>query len=368
MQILVDARLLSRGGNSGVEEYTRGLLNELFLQGKNHDFTLFYNGLNKVPLEPQLSMSGLANVKVLDMKVPNKLFDLSSRFLSYPSIDGMVKTDLVFSPHFNILAWKDAPRVMTIPDLSFIHHPQFFSWRHRFWHWLQNIKRQAALSDKIVAVSEFTKSDIVNLLGVSSERVSVIYPGISKVFHPSSAQAAARPYILYLGTIEPRKNIGLLIRAFNILKQEARFRDWQLVIAGRLGWLFDQVLREAKISPFSADIIFRGAVTNEERVSLYNLAKVFVYPSFFEGFGFPPLEAQASGCPAIVSDRTSLPEVLGDTALHVDPWKPGDLADSIRKLSEDGALRSRLVASGIENAKRFDWTNSAEQTLKLFNG
>lgn len=352
-----------------MEEYTRGLLSELFRQGKGDVFTLFYNGLNKAPLDSQLPIVGQDNVRVLDLKIPNKILDFSSRFLSYPSVNKLTSADLVFSPHFNILAWQGTRRVVTIPDLSFIHHPQFFSWRHRFWHWLQNVKRQAELSDKIVTVSEFTKSDIVDLLGVASEKVSVIYPGISERFHPAARITGSplRPYILYLGTIEPRKNIGLLIRAFNVFKKDPNFKDWQLVIAGRLGWLFDQVLREAKTSPFSDDIIFRGAVTSEERVSLYNLAKVFVYPSFFEGFGFPPLEAQASGCPVIVANRTSLPEVLGDSALYIDPWRVTDLADAIRRLAGDSGLQSKLAEAGIANAKKFDWRISAGQTLKLFH-
>ncbi len=370
MDVLIDVRLLSRGGNSGVEEYTRGLLGELFKQGKSDSFTLFYNGLHKVDLGSQLPLAGQDNIRVLDLKIPNKIFDLSSGFFKFPAINRLAKTDLVFSPHFNALAPGRVPRVITIPDLSFIHHPQFFSLRQKFWHWLQNIKRQAREADKIITVSEFTKSDIVNLLGVVPEKVSVIYPGISSEFRPSHESQATsfdKPYLLYLGTIEPRKNVNLLIRAFNVLKRELRFADWQLVIAGRLGWLYDQTLKEAKHSPFAADIIFRGGVASRERVSLYNQAKAFIYPSFFEGFGFPPLEAQASGCPVIVSDRTSLPEVLGDSALYVNPWKVEELATAIWELAADTGLRAKLVTAGLENAKKFDWQNSARQTLKIFH-
>ncbi len=376
MNVLVDVRLLSKGGNSGVEEYTRGLLGELFAQDQADSFTLFYNGLRKADLRSQLPLIGRDNVRVLDMKIPNKLFDASSRFLHFPPINRLTSPDLIFSPHFNLLAWRSTRRIITIPDLSFLHYPRFFSLRQRFWHWLQNIQKQAKAADKVITVSEFTKSDIVDLFGIAPEKVSVIYPGISKIFtpersavpgRPSAIDLRARPYILYLGTIEPRKNIDLLIRAFNIIKADPGFRDWQLVIAGRLGWLYGQVLKEAKNSPYAADIIFRGGVESGERVSLYNSAKVFVYPSFFEGFGFPPLEAQASGCPVIVSDRTSLPEVLGDSALYVDPWKAGDLADQIRRLSGDERLSAELVARGVANAGRFDWKDSAAATIKLFH-
>lgn len=351
-----------------MEEYTRGLLGELLKQDRVDRFTLFYNGLHKVDLTSQLPSAGGGNMRLLDWHIPNKLFDVSSRLFSWPAIDRLEKADLIYSPHFNLLAWRDARRVITIPDLSFLHHPQFFSRRQRFWHWLQDIKRQANAADKIITVSEFTKGDIVNLFGIDPVKISVIYPGISKMFFASPPPSAiGRPYILYLGTIEPRKNINLLIRAFNIVKMDPDFRDWQLVIAGRLGWLYDQVLKEAKNSPYAADIIFRGGVESGERVSLYNSAKVFVYPSFFEGFGFPPLEAQASGCPVIVAERTSLPEVLGDSALYTDPWKAADLAEQIRKLSLDGQLRSDLVSRGKANAGKFDWRDSGAATIKLFH-
>src|SRR3989344_8002101 len=332
MQILADIRLLGRGGVSGIEEYTRNLLTSLLTADKSNSYTLFYNGLRSKPLNFQ--------TKIINWRIPNKLFDMSARFLGWPAIDKIVKTDLVFSPHFNVLKTAKAPRIVTFHDLSFLHHPYFFSRRQRFWHWLQGIKEQARRADKIIAVSEFTKSDLVNLLGVPTEKIQVIYSGISEEFrktpiphtlNPCLPAGRARPYILYLGTLEPRKNVTAIIRAFNILKTDPSFRDWQLVIAGRPGWLFKNILKEAKLSVWSDDIVFKGAVSGDERVLLYNLARGFVFPSFFEGFGFPPLEAQACGCPTVVADRTSLPEILADSALLVNPWKVEDLAGAIKK-------------------------------------
>ncbi len=121
------------------------------------------------------------------------------------------------------------------------------------------------------------------------------------------------------------------------------------------------------MSVWRDDIIFRGAVSGDERVLLYNLARVFVYPSFFEGFGFPPLEAQACGCPTVAADRTSLPEILGDSALLVNPWKVEDLAGAIKKAATDERERKRLIKNGLENARRFSWEKTAKQTLELFN-
>lgn len=369
MQILFDVRLLGRGGTSGIEEYSRNLLHALLALDKTNQYTLFYNGLRKKPLN--------LNLPEVDWHLPNKLLDFSARFLDFPRIDNYVKTDLIFSPHFNILSVDKTPRVITFHDLSFLHHPDFFSWKQKFWHWLQNIKKQAQQAERIIAVSEFTKGDLVNLLGIPPEKISVIYSGISEEFCKIASGSAlamtagetrndGRPYILYLGTLEPRKNVPAIIRAFNLLKQKPVFNDWQLVIAGRPGWLFNSIVKEAAASPYGEDIIFRGAVNSEERVSLYNLARVFVYPSFFEGFGFPPLEAQASGCPVVVSDRASLPEIVGESALLVNPWKIEDLASAIEQAAINDQLRGKLIKMGQENVKRFVWSKAAKETLEVF--
>ena len=352
MQILADIRLLGRGGASGIEEYTKNLLRALLAADQKNTYTLFYNGFKKFSISnfqfPRLfedearsdgHRSGNFQTKVIDWRRPNKIFDFSARFLNFPKIDRFIKTDLVFSPHFNVLKTAKAPRVITFHDLSFLHHPYFFSQKQRFWHWLQGIKEQARAADKIIAVSEFTKQDLVDFFQILPEKISVIYSGIADEFQKlrscDDLRIAGRPFILYLGTLEPRKNVTAIIRAFNILKADPNFRDWQLVIAGRPGWLFKNILKEAGLSAWRDDIIFKGAVSGDERVLLYNLARVFVYPSFFEGFGFPPLEAQACGCPTVAADRTSLPEILRDSALLVNPWKVEDLAGAIKTAATD---------------------------------
>lgn len=362
MRILADVRLLSRGGTSGIEEYTRNLLQAVFTADKKNEYALLYNGFRKVPLDIPAS-------EVIDWRIPNKLLDLSSRFLNRPAVDRLTRADLVFSPHFNALVTARAPRVVTFHDLSFLHHPYFFSVKQRFWHWLQGIKSQAVKAAHIIAVSEFTKSDLVNFFGVLPEKISVVHSGISGQFRPlglDPKKNGVRPYFLYLGTLEPRKNVPAIIRAFNILKSDGAFADWQLVIAGKPGWLYKNIHNEASSSLHRDDIVFAGQVKPEERVLLYNLAKVFVYPSFFEGFGFPPVEAQASGCPVVASNRTSLPEVLGDSALLVDPWKVGELASAMREAALNQAVRARLIEAGRKNAARFAWTKAADETLKIF--
>ena len=362
MKILIDARVLAKGVNSGIEEYTRNITAEILKIDKVNSYDLFYNGFKKQPLD-------IARGGIIDTHVPNKIFDAASRFLNWPKIDRLAKADVIFSPHFNILAVDKAPRVITFHDLSFAHHPYFFSRRQRFWHWLQDARRQAEQAAKIIAVSEFTKSDLVTLWNTPPEKIEVFSSGISEDLTVASP-AICHPlisnrYFLYLGTIEPRKNLIAIIRAFNLLKTRRDFKESKLIIAGRRGWLYDKILREAANSPFNKEIIFWGPVDASQKRELYRQASVFVFPSFFEGFGFPPLEAQACGCPVVASDRTSLPEILGKSAILVNPWKIDQLADAI--IAAAGASGEKLRVAGRENIKRFSWEQAARQTIKVLN-
>jgi glycosyltransferase involved in cell wall biosynthesis len=311
-------------------------------------------------------------------RIPNQLFDLSSRFLNVPAVDSYIKSDIVFSPHFNILHTRRTPRVVTFHDLSFLHHPDFFRARQNFWHWRQAYAEQARNASRIIAVSEFTKSDLVEKLHIPEEKIRVIYSGIDERLRrvPQSdteyqdfirAHSLDFPFILYLGTLEPRKNVEALVRAFSLLKQKQSFRDYRLIIAGRPGWLYGRTKRAAQTSPYRDHIIFWGEVLFNHKIFLYNLASAFVYPSFFEGFGFPPLEAQRCGTPVIVSDRTSLPEILTDSALYVNPWDVRALTEHLALLLIDDTLRHSLIKKGLTNSARFSWTRTTDATLALFN-
>lgn len=367
MRILVDVRLLAKGGRSGIEEYTHNLLHSLLTIDRDNDYILFYNGFRKQPLKSFELQD--TRFKIIDWKIPNKILDAAARFLAWPKLDAFIKTDLIFSPHFNILAPTKVPRVITFHDLSFVHHPRFFSQKQRWWHWFQNIKTQAMRADRIIAVSQFTKNDLVNTFGLPPEKISVIYSGIADEFKPSPTYPISNtkyqtPYILYLGTLEPRKNIRAIIRAFNIVKNDKNFADFKLVLAGRPGWLYDAILKEIADSPYRKDIVLPGQIEPANRPQLYARASVFVYPSFFEGFGFPPLEAQACGCPVIVSNRGSLPEIIGNSGQIVEPWAIEAIADAIKKITGDPQLRQNFVVRGLQNAKRFSWPDAARQTLK----
>ncbi|PIR87934.1 MAG: hypothetical protein COU10_01870 [Candidatus Harrisonbacteria bacterium CG10_big_fil_rev_8_21_14_0_10_45_28] len=375
MNIGVDIRLLARGRAAGIPGYTRELLNYFFSRDDDNSYQLFYNAFSKEPLPSDWLNN--ARVSVVDRKLPNRLLDFSARLFKTPRIEYFLpEAELIFSPHFNSLATK-RPRIITFHDLSFLQFPSFFSRKQLAWHWLQDYRRQAREADGIIAVSEFTKSDLVNLLDVDSKKIRVIPLGVSSEFFPSAGSSASvltvkqkyhldKPFLLYLGALEARKNVVAIIQAFSVVSKMKKLSDFNLVLAGRPGFGSKKIFKEAKESGVSDRIIFLHNVLDSERPALYSLARTFIYPSFFEGFGFPPLEAQAAQTPVIGADRTSLVEVLIGSALLVDPWRVGELADAIVALETDSGLRAKIIKAGNENAELFTWSSAANKTLEFF--
>lgn len=367
MKILIDGRLLTRGGQSGVEEYTRQMITNLLATDRRNQYLLFCNSFRHGHKRFSAALNS-RRCKFINWRLPNNLLMLINKFTNLVAVDKLTATDLIYSPHIDIVKSAKAPRIMTIHDLSFIHYPYFFNKKYLLWHWLQNIKNQANQAAKIITVSQYTKADIIETLQISPDKIEVIYPGISdlKIKLPANKNSVKnlQPYILYLGTIEPRKNISTAIKAFELIKTKKEFANLKLVIAGKFGWLYKDIVSTYKKSHFRKNIIFLGEVTNEQKTFLYTNAEVFVYPSFFEGFGFPPLEAQSLGCPVIASRRSSLPEILGESAILLDPWRASDWADNLSQLLTNHSQRNLLISRGFANCQKFNWEKSA-RSLKL---
>ncbi len=374
MKIILDARVLGHGTASGISGYTYNLYNHLLTNSPEHEFVLYYSGLRKREL-PSAWLS-LPNVSIRQINTPNKLLDLSMRTIGLPMIERKTKADIIFSPHFNILTTEHTPRVITIHDISFIHRSDFFSPRQMFWHWLQNYREQIHRAKHIITVSEFTKNDLVQTLHIAPEKISVVYSGIDpslrkldtnnhELISFQKKYELTAPYLLYLGAFEPRKNIDSLIQAFAILKKNPDFADYKLVLVGKPGWHANKLVKQAHATKYKNDILFLTNITDHERIFVYNGARVFIYPSFFEGFGFPPIEAQACGVPVIYGDRAALPEIISSSGIAIDPWKVSRLAQTIIKLDTTRELRDQLIQSGLTNCKRFNWNTAAKQTLNI---
>ena len=369
MTIGIDLRILARDANTGVEEYAKKLLSFLIPLDENIKYKIFYNAFRKQPFEYEWAKC--RNVELIERSIPNKFLEVFSRF-GFPKIDKLVDgCDILFQPHFLPAALsKGVKRIVTFHDLSFERYPEFFSRRQRFWHKRINPKMQARQADRIIVISESTKSDLIDLYGIAPDKIRVIYSGVSfpknivEIEKKSCVEKYDLPdnFILFLGTLEPRKNVLGVVKAFEVLKNAGR-PDLKLVIVGGRGWLYRELFDYVGVSKHKNDIIFLGRVLNEEKEILYSLAKVFVFPSFFEGFGFPPLEAMICGTPVVTSNTSSLPEVAGDSALTVNPQRVDEIAGAIKVLLDDNGLRSVMIEKGRKRARQFSWQKCAEETL-----
>ncbi len=268
------------------------------------------------------------------------------------------------------------PFVVSIHDLSFEHLPETFKWRSRN-QLKATVRRSARNAARVIALSEHAKRDIIETYAIAPDRIRSIPLAASHRFRPVTdadelkrvrqTYAIEGEYILSVGAIQPRKNLRRLIEAYARLRWTRPEGNLpKLVVAGKCAWLFEETLRSIKELQVTESVILTGYVPENDLPALYSGALCFVYPSYFEGFGLPPLEAMKCGAPVITGDRTSLPEVVGDAGLMVDPFDVDALAAAISTLISDSALRAKLIAKGLERARLFDWKETARQTLTVY--
>jgi glycosyltransferase involved in cell wall biosynthesis len=269
----------------------------------------------------------------------------------------------------------ESPLVTTIYDLSFFRFPEIFRPFNR-WYLSRFTRLSARRAKRIIAISESTKKDVIHYLGVPEQRVDVIYCGVDQAFRPvlaENVQHIRRQYglpdrfVLFLGTLEPRKNVELLIRAYGRWREEDADVP-HLVICGAKGWYFDRIFAAVENLGLEDFVVFTGYVAQADLPALYSAAELFVYPSKFEGFGLPVAEAMACGTPVITSNVSSLPEVGGDAALLVSPDDEQGLAENMRRVWRDAEFRQHLSESGKLQAKKFSWSEAARLTVRTYEG
>ncbi len=378
MRIGVDIRSLSAGGHSGVEEYIFNLLPNLFRLGREDQFVLLYNSYSRALPEKVKKWEKLPNVSIKGFKIPSKLLNGLLWQFNFPYLDKLIGgVDVFFSPNITFTAVSvGTPHVITIHDLSFELFPHFFNYYRRLWHFLVNPRRQAKKATKVITVSKSTMSDVNELYRIKKSKIRPIYLGLSSIFQNYTKnekkeekirkkyKIPAKPFILYLGTLEPRKNIASLLLAFNEWKKSSK-ENYTLVIAGTKGWSFQEIFQLSEESPYKKDIVFTGELQEKDRPAIYKMASLFVFPSFLEGFGFPPLEALSSGVPVICSASTSLLEIFGDHSILVNPHDAGELAWTIGRVLGDQAIQASLIKEGEKYAKKFTWEKTARETLEV---
>ena len=363
MRIGIDARLVYYH-QAGIGQYILRLTQALAQIDKDDQFVIFKSRKDPTVI---LRQSNFKNEKLWTPSHHRfERFALSAELMPFP-------LDVLHSPDFIPPSHPRSPSVITMHDLAFLLYPRFLTRDSaRYYGQVDLAARQA---DHIIAVSESTKRDAVRLLGVPAKKISVIHEAAHPLFTPlSNPTELARVrnhyhlpenFILFVSTVEPRKNLPTLLRAFKLLRDNYK-SDAVLAVAGNRGWLFEEVDRVIDELKLHDTVRFLGGVPNEELVYLYNAAKVFVFPSFYEGFGLPPLEAMACGTPVIVSQVSSLPEVVGDAGILIDPQDVEALTVAMWRVLGDENLRREMRAKGLKRAQIFSWQRAARETLAVY--
>jgi glycosyltransferase involved in cell wall biosynthesis len=377
MHIGINAQLLSFSQNyrnGGVSRYIRFLLKELARQPGKHEYTVFVNGqeiIEKLSAQhPQITYVPAS------WSESQPAARVAWEQVTLPTLLRQKHIDVLHSP-VNVLPVflpRSCAGVVTLHDLAFIRLPNVVTPSKRLYHQMFTVRsiRQATM---VIAVSESTKEDAVELMGVPAERIQAVYPCIDARFSIVSEheelqafrekQGLTDGYILYLGTLEPRKNITTLIEAYARLRKTHAVRE-KLVLAGGKGWLYDAIFAQVEQLGLSSEVLFAGFVADSEQALWYGSASAFVYPSLYEGFGIPVAEALACGVPVVTSNVSSLPEAGAGVAICIDPQSVEDMVTAIHKALTDQTFRQKCSTMAPEVVQKFSAQRMAEQTIQVY--
>lgn len=382
LKILVDATPV-RKNPSGIGIYVINLLKNLVYYQVKHNLELgiLYQPSLRKWLVGNLSIAdelGKINLPTYCLPLPvtisNSLAQCAPWVLPYfDNYLGM--PDIIHGTDHFVYPESKSLKVITIHDLAFIKYADYSSYIVRKTY-LKRIKQCLKWTDLIITFSQSSKNDIIKYLDVEPKRIYITTQAsrycseyLDIAFNDLSSNFIkydfSRPYLLLVSTLEPRKNIINAIRAFNYLKTKAQV-EHQLVIIGQKGWQYKPILAAIANSPWQKDIHYLGYLSDRQVAYFYSQADVFVYPSYYEGFGLPVLEAMSLGTPVVTSNTSSLPEVAGDAALLIDPRDPIQLAEAILKVISDSQLRQLMVRKGKERAKLFSWERTARETINAY--
>ncbi len=386
MNIAIDIRCLQTPYPTGVSVYTRELLDALFKLDTTNAYYLFSNSCSAPPV---CDWQG-KNIHYLHSTWPNKLFNTAIATGLLPALDHWLikkfslpikKFDIVFSPNLNFTRLSaDTKSILTVHDLSFTLFPNFFSLKQQLWHAAINPERCVKRADHIIAVSEHTKRDVMSVYAIPEKKITVIYPGLPTLFctRATPEQVATvrlkyhlpQTFILSVGAIEPRKNSASMIEAFEQTVSSSVHNKnsiaAHLVLVGPPGYTFSHIKNRIAASQVRDRIHHIGYIPEADKPALYRAATAFVYPSFYEGFGFPVLEALSQGTPVITSNRSSLPEVAATAAILINPHKPEEISRGLKSVLADQNSTADLREAGSKQVKNFNFANSAVTLLQLF--
>lgn len=366
MRIAINAADLDHERIDGTRIYIQNMLKNFGFLNKEDQFLIYHKG----EFNPELSFPVFENYKIKNLPFP--FWWTQTRF-AYEM--WKTKPDVLWMPMHSLpyLRSRKTKTVVTIHDLAFKFFPQFFLKKdlRRLNFFTDHAVRKA---DRLIAISNSTKNDILKLYPeVNTEKVKIIYHGYDKgLFNENVSEEQIKKvkkrymlhvtrYIIYVGALQPRKNIDVLIEAFESLREEKLYKDLGLVIAGDFGWMHEGLVKKAK---GNSNIIVTGKFETKDLPALLRGAKVFVLPSLYEGFGLPAVEAMACGTPVAAANNSSLAEIVGDAGILFDPYSSQNLAGVLKKILENDKLQGDLRKRGLERAKDFSWEKCAKETLE----
>ena len=376
MRIGIDCRTIlnpKAGEQAGVGHYTYYLVKNLLRVDKKNEYVLFFDS-HAINIEEFKQKN--VSIKVFPFFKHKRYLPFSYSHMLVSAFLEKAKLDIYHAPA-NIIPLKyRGLSVVTVHDLAIYDHPEWFPTKFftkQIFATKVLVPASLKKAKKIIAVSKNTKKDIGRLFDLPAGKINVIYEGVAQekpdiAFEQIRKKFGIRKnYLLYVGTLEPRKNIERLINAFRGL-MVAKKIDVQLVLAGSLGWNFKSILRaiEDVNKQQKNSLKYLGYVSHQEKLALIKNALCFVFPSLYEGFGLPVLEAMAGGTPVITSRVSSLPEVVGRAGIMIDPEKTGEIAEAILDLVNDKKKQQILSVAGRKQAKKFSWQKTAEETLRVY--
>lgn len=350
---------------AGIGRYTFNLVKNLTkIDKKNQYFFIHYkkNGNKFYKDKNEILIKKYSLPKIINDSIAFLFFD-------------KYKLDLVHEPSLiNFLLPTKFKTIVTVHDIFFL-----ISEKNKIKRLFLNFLYKTILykTDKIIVDSESTKKDLVKYFNINELKITVIYAAVCreyKVIKNRNTEAKRMrkkyhlsfPFILFVGTLEPRKNLPRLIEAFHKLKIRNSFKH-KLVIVGKKGWNYKNIFEIINKLGEKENVVFTGYIPDEDLIFLYNTASLFVFPSLYEGFGLPVLEAMACGCPVICSNTSSLPEVAGGAAMMIDPYKVEALINAMEKMLIDENLRKSMIEKGLKQVEKFSWINTARETLQVYN-
>jgi len=350
MLIGINAVAAFKQPRTGVEEYVYQLIKHLVLlkESRKHNFVLYVSDNSNFDFHlPD-------NFKIKRLKWPFAMW--TQLRLSAEIIKN--KPEVFFIPVHVLPFVHPKNSVVTIHGLEYEYYPEMYPSNHlKYLRW--STKYALKNAQKIIVVSENTKNDLMKFYGANPEKIKVVHHGVN-LLKSEVGNKKSEKNILFIGRLETKKNIDGLIKAFNLLKKKYQVPH-KLIIAGTEGYGFKEIIKNVK----NDDIIFPGYVPEKEKMLLLEKAEMFVFPSFYEGFGIPILEAQAARCPVITSNISSMPEVAGDGAILIDPNNVEQITEAMYKIINDNDFRKRLIQEGYQNTKRFSWEKCAQETSEI---